>query len=79
MLLITSLLLGCAGSTDDTAGLQTVTLETSLGAFVIELNAEAAPQTVENFLGYVDSGFYDGSDGAGRTVFHRAEAGFVIQ
>ncbi|MBN2577874.1 MAG: peptidylprolyl isomerase [Pirellulales bacterium] len=36
-----------------------VVLETSQGAIILQLDSKNAPQTVENFLGYVDSGFYD--------------------
>jgi cyclophilin family peptidyl-prolyl cis-trans isomerase len=50
-----------------------VTLDTSKGKIVIELYPDKAPKTVENFLRYVKSGFYDG------TVFHRVIAGFMIQ
>jgi len=50
-----------------------VLLTTSLGEIELELEAEKAPVSVENFLGYVDSGFYDG------TVFHRVIPGFMIQ
>jgi len=50
-----------------------VKLQTSAGDIVIELNAQAAPVTVENFLGYVRAGFYNG------TIFHRVIHGFMIQ
>ncbi len=50
-----------------------VVFETSIGAFTIELYPDAAPITVENFLQYVDDGFFDG------TVFHRVIPNFVIQ
>jgi peptidyl-prolyl cis-trans isomerase A (cyclophilin A) len=50
-----------------------VTLETSLGAIVLELDAEKAPVTVANFLAYVEDGFFDG------TVFHRVIPDFMIQ
>jgi cyclophilin family peptidyl-prolyl cis-trans isomerase len=50
-----------------------VKLETSMGNIVIELNDQAAPVTVRNFLGYVEAGFYDG------TIFHRVIPGFMIQ
>jgi peptidyl-prolyl cis-trans isomerase A (cyclophilin A) len=50
-----------------------VRLETTLGPIDIELLPAKAPRTVENFLALVDQGFYDG------LVFHRVEAGFVIQ
>ena len=48
-------------------------MTTSLGSITIELNQEKAPKTVENFLNYVESGFYEG------TIFHRVIAGFMIQ
>ena len=50
-----------------------VKLETSLGDIVIELNRDKAPETVANFINYVESGFYDG------TIFHRVIANFMIQ
>ena len=50
-----------------------VVLDTSYGDIVLELNRELAPITVENFLSYVESGFYDG------TVFHRVIHNFMIQ
>jgi len=51
----------------------TVKLETSMGNIVIELNEQAAPVTVKNFLGYVEEGFFDG------TIFHRVIPDFMIQ
>jgi peptidyl-prolyl cis-trans isomerase A (cyclophilin A) len=50
-----------------------VKLETSKGTIVIELDPLKAPITVDNFLGYVKGGFYDG------TIFHRVMGGFMIQ
>jgi len=50
-----------------------VLLETSKGVIILELDSKAAPKSVENFLGYVRGGFYDG------TVFHRVIKGFMIQ
>ncbi len=50
-----------------------IRLETSKGDIVLELDAERAPKTAENFLAYVTEGFYDG------TVFHRVIDGFMIQ
>ncbi|HTJ95768.1 MAG TPA: peptidylprolyl isomerase [Pararobbsia sp.] len=50
-----------------------VELHTNHGVIKIELNADKAPKTVENFLTYVKSGHYDG------TVFHRVIDGFMIQ
>jgi peptidyl-prolyl cis-trans isomerase B (cyclophilin B) len=55
------------------ADLPKVRLETSLGKIVVELNPTAAPKTVENFLSYVNAGFYNG------TIFHRVIKGFMIQ
>ena len=50
-----------------------VKLQTSLGTIVLELNAEKAPKTVENFLAYVEAGHYD------NTIFHRVIKNFMIQ
>jgi len=50
-----------------------VLLKTDLGDITIELFHQQAPVTVENFLAYVDSHFYDG------TIFHRVIPGFVAQ
>jgi len=50
-----------------------VEFKTSMGDFVVELNPEKAPKTVENFLGYVNSGFYNG------TIFHRVINNFMVQ
>ncbi|MHC4616122.1 MAG: peptidylprolyl isomerase [Planctomycetota bacterium] len=52
---------------------KTVKLETSKGDIIIELDEEAAPATVENFLRYVEEGFYEG------TIFHRVIRNFMIQ
>ncbi len=50
-----------------------VALDTSKGRIVLELFPDKAPISVENFLAYADSGYYDG------TIFHRVIAGFMIQ
>ena len=50
-----------------------VEMKTSQGLVVIELYADKAPKTVENFLQYVKDGFYNG------TIFHRVIDGFMIQ
>jgi cyclophilin family peptidyl-prolyl cis-trans isomerase len=50
-----------------------VIMETSLGNVEIELNAEKAPISVENFLKYVNDGFYT------NTIFHRVISTFMIQ
>ncbi|MEO5917881.1 MAG: peptidylprolyl isomerase [Luteolibacter sp.] len=56
-----------------TAKAPKVSLKTSKGVIVLELNAEKAPVTVENFLGYVKKKHFDG------TVFHRVIGDFMIQ
>jgi len=50
-----------------------VELKTTMGPLVIELYPENAPNTVKNFLQYVNDGFYDG------TIFHRVIPGFMAQ
>lgn len=50
-----------------------VIFETTMGSFTLELNPEKAPKTVENFLSYLDEGFFD------KTIFHRVIPSFVIQ
>jgi peptidyl-prolyl cis-trans isomerase B (cyclophilin B) len=50
-----------------------IKIETSKGTLVLELYPDKAPATVENFLSYVDDGFYNG------TIFHRVIPGFMIQ
>jgi peptidyl-prolyl cis-trans isomerase A (cyclophilin A)/peptidyl-prolyl cis-trans isomerase B (cyclophilin B) len=50
-----------------------VEVRTNMGSFVIELYPENAPNTVKNFLQYVNDGFYNG------TIFHRVIPGFMIQ
>ncbi|HWM93547.1 MAG TPA: peptidylprolyl isomerase [Thermoanaerobaculia bacterium] len=50
-----------------------VTLDTSKGRIVLDLDSAKAPKTVENFLEYVRSGHYDG------TIFHRVIPGFMVQ
>ena len=50
-----------------------VLVKTSLGEIVVELYPAKAPKTVENFLKYVDDGFYNG------TIFHRVIGNFMIQ
>ena len=50
-----------------------VKLTTNFGAITLQLDAEKAPKTVENFLTYVKDGHYN------NTVFHRVIKGFMIQ
>src|SRR5690606_24883603 len=50
-----------------------VSIKTTLGNIVVQLDEERAPKTVANFAAYVKSGFYNG------TIFHRVIDGFMIQ
>ena len=50
-----------------------VLLTTNHGAIKLDLYADKAPKTVENFLAYVNAGHYDG------TIFHRVIDGFMVQ
>src|SRR6185295_19232500 len=67
--ILATLLTFCAQA----AGPERVRVTTNLGAFVIELQRDRAPLTVENFLTYVRAGHY------ANTLFHRVIANFVIQ
>ncbi len=75
MRLIQSLLLTVflLGSMSSYAGNPQVVMKTNLGDIKIELYPEKAPKTVENFLRYVEDGFYK------NTIFHRVIANFMIQ
>ena len=72
MALVTALLMIFGASTGTAAG-PVVVMETSEGSVMLLLDEAKAPNTVANFLKYVDAGFYDG------TVFHRVIDGFMIQ
>jgi len=48
-------------------------METNKGTVTVELDRDRAPATVDNFVEYAKSGFYDG------TIFHRVIDGFMIQ
>jgi peptidyl-prolyl cis-trans isomerase B (cyclophilin B) len=50
-----------------------IQMKTTKGDIIIELDADAAPVTVKNFLEYVEDNFYAG------TIFHRVIPGFMIQ
>jgi len=54
-------------------GTVNVVIKTSMGDITLELDQEKAPITVNNFLAYVEEGFYDG------TIFHRVIPDFMIQ
>ncbi|UGQ48142.1 peptidylprolyl isomerase [Massilia endophytica] len=55
------------------ANMPQVSIKTTEGEIILELDDEKAPKTVANFLAYVKSGFYKG------TIFHRVIDGFMIQ
>ncbi|MFA5689690.1 MAG: peptidylprolyl isomerase [Kiritimatiellales bacterium] len=59
--------------TEETKKMTTVLMKTTKGDIKIELDDKKAPQTVENFLKYVESGHYNG------TIFHRVINDFMIQ
>lgn len=50
-----------------------IRLTTNFGTITLELNSEKAPQTAQNFIDYVENGFYD------NTIFHRVIDDFMIQ
>src|SRR5690606_14698706 len=50
-----------------------IEIKTNQGAIQVELYADQAPKTVDNFLSYVKDGYYVG------TIFHRVIAGFMVQ
>ncbi len=68
-LLATSLLVQNLSAADNPIAL----IHTSMGDIKLELNAEKAPVSVENFINYAKNGFYDG------TIFHRVISHFMIQ
>jgi peptidyl-prolyl cis-trans isomerase A (cyclophilin A) len=70
--LVLALVLGAAPVRAQGPG-PVVVLETSKGTIMVLLDPVKAPVSVENFLKYVDAGFYDG------TLFHRVIKGFMIQ
>ncbi len=74
ILSLTAALLFCGGAAAYAADANpTVVMETSLGTVKMELFAKEAPISVKNFLGYVSSGYYNG------TTFHRVIPNFMIQ
>ena len=74
LLIWTGLTAGMAGAQElETLTDPQVRFVTNLGEFVMELDRDRAPLTVENFLTYVREGHYEG------TVFHRVIQGFVAQ
>ena len=77
LLLGTALTAGAAYAQEEQAEVVStdprVNVVTNAGSFVIELDVDRAPLTVENFLAYAREGHYDG------TIFHRVIQGFVAQ
>lgn len=73
MAVVTALFAGAAGAQTTKKEYPVVVLETTKGNIEIELYPDKAPQTVQNFLYYVDNKFYDG------LIFHRVIADFMIQ
>ena len=69
-IVVLSILSGTASAADKNPQVQ---LTTSMGAIEIELYADKAPKSTQNFLEYVDAGFYNG------TIFHRVIPNFMIQ
>jgi len=66
-------LLAAAAAVAKEGGNPVVVMKTSMGEIKIELDKAKAPVTVDNFVGYVNDKFYDG------TVFHRVIPAFMIQ
>ncbi len=66
-------LLGNAVTAADQPDEIEVVFKTSMGDFTVAIYPKKAPVTVDNFLSYVDSGFYN------ETIFHRAISGFLVQ
>ena len=62
-----------ASDTPPSSGSPRARIVTNAGSFVIELDPLRAPKTVESFLKYAKSGFYNG------VIFHRVVAGFIAQ
>ncbi len=70
---VVALWLAATAAIAATAANPVVELTTSLGTIRMELYADKAPKTVENFLQYAKERFYDG------TIFHRVIPGFMVQ
>lgn len=71
--IVTAVLMIMTTTNASEAELPRVKMQTSQGTIVLELKPEKAPMSVENFLSYVNDGFYDG------TIFHRVIDGFMVQ
>ena len=73
ILCLVTLLITTTGLTAMTNAEPIVKMETNMGTIDLQLDAQKAPKSVENFLNYVNSGFYDG------TIFHRVIKDFMVQ
>jgi len=71
--LLLAVLLALGMTANASADNPRVLVKTTLGDIELELDAQKAPESVKNFLRYVDEGFYNG------TIFHRVINGFMIQ
>ena len=72
-IVVAVMIIGCRVNKASVEERRMVTLETTKGNIVIEVNEQAAPVTSANFLQYVQEGFFNG------TIFHRVIPGFMIQ
>jgi len=72
-LAVTGALVVAASCMGAAKGNPMVLISTSKGDIKVELYPDKAPETVKNFLAYVNAGYYDG------TIFHRVIPGFMIQ
>jgi len=73
IVLMMPLYVGLALAQDVSKGNPTIVIKTNKGVIEAVLFKDKAPVTVENFIKYVNAGFYDG------TIFHRVISGFMIQ
>ena len=73
ILLVFACLVGNALAQETSKSNPQVIMQTSKGDIVLELYPDRAPLTVQNFMRYIDNGFYNG------TIFHRVIHGFMIQ
>ena len=71
--LLPLLLIGLIGSVSAFASPVLVKMTTNRGDIYLELDSDKAPLSVENFVKYIKSGYYDG------TIFHRVISNFMIQ
>jgi len=72
-LLVMVAVMVASGFSEKASGNPVVVIKTSMGDITVELFKNKAPKSVENFLAYAESGYYNG------TIFHRVIKGFMIQ